>query len=201
MNFDVIKTNLEKRGFTVSLFETAGEASSYLNTVIHGKTVGFGGSITLQDMGLYESLSQNNTCFWHWRDKDGMTVAELRAKGNAAEIYLSSVNGIAESGEIINIDGTCNRVAAMLYGHEKVYLVVGKNKIAENYEAALWRARNVAAPKNAHRLGVNTPCAEKGERCYDCASNGRICRALAVLWEKPTGADIEVVLIDEALGY
>ncbi|MBQ2773303.1 MAG: lactate utilization protein [Clostridia bacterium] len=201
MNFDVIKSNLEKRGFAVSLFDKASEASKYLNTVIDGKTVGFGGSVTLQEMGLYESLSTHNACFWHWRIKDGTTAAELRDQGNAAKIYLSSVNGIAESGEIINIDGTCNRVASTLYGHEKVYLVAGKNKIAENYEAALWRARNVAAPKNAQRLGVSTPCSAKGDRCYDCASDARICRALAVLWEKPSGADIEVVLIDEALGY
>lgn len=201
MNFDVIKSNLKKRGFAVSLFDTASEASKYLNTVIDGKTVGFGGSVTLQEMGLYESLSAHNACFWHWRIKDGTAAAELRDQGNAAKIYLSSVNGIAESGEIINIDGTCNRVASTLYGHEKVYLVAGKNKIAENYEAALWRARNVAAPKNAQRLGVSTPCAAKGDRCYDCASAARICRALTVLWEKPSGADIEVVLIDEALGY
>lgn len=201
MNFDVIKSNLKKRGFAVSLFDTASEASKYLNTVIDGKTVGFGGSVTLQEMELYDSLSAHNTCFWHWRMKEGTTAAEMRDQGNAAKIYLSSVNGIAESGEIINIDGTCNRVASTLYGHEKVYLVVGKNKIAENYEAALWRARNVAAPKNAQRLGVSTPCAAKGDRCYDCASDARICRALTVLWEKPGGADIEIVLINEALGY
>ena len=201
MNFDVIKSNLKKRGFAVSLFDTASEASKYLNTVIDGKPVGFGGSVTLQEMELYDSLSAHNTCFWHWRMKEGTTAAEMRDQGNAAKIYLSSVNGIAESGEIINIDGTCNRVASTLYGHEKVYLVAGKNKIAENYEAALWRARNVAAPKNAQRLGVSTPCAAKGDRCYDCVSDARICRALTVLWEKPSGADIEVVLIDEALGY
>lgn len=201
MNFDVIKSNLEKRGFAVTVFDTASEASSYLNTTIHEKTVGFGGSITLQDMGLYESLSTHNTCFWHWRIKEGMTAGDLRDRGNAAEIYLSSVNGIAESGEIVNIDGTGNRVAAMLYGHEKVYLVVGKNKIAEDYEAALWRARNIAAPKNAKRLGVATPCAAKGDRCYNCSSDARICRALTVLWEKPGGADIEVILVGEELGY
>lgn len=201
MNFDVIKTNLEKRGFTVSLFATASEAASYLNTAIDGKTVGFGGSVTLQEMGLYESLSAHNTCFWHWHTENGMSAAEIRNNAGAAEIYLSSVNGIAESGEIINIDGACNRVSAILYGHEKVYLVVGKNKIAADYEAALARARNTAAPKNAKRLGANTPCAKEGDRCYNCQSPARICRALTVLWEKPMGADMEIVLIDEALGY
>lgn len=201
MNFNEIRSNLESRGFAVSVFETAANASRYLNHAINGKTVGFGGSMTLDKMGLFESLSTHNEVFWHWRVPQGKSAADLRDAGNAAQIYLSSVNGIATSGEIVNIDGTCNRVAAMLYGHEKVYLVAGKNKIAENYEAALWRARNVAAPKNAQRLGVNTPCASKGERCYDCKSEARICRALTVLWEKPSGADIEVVLIGEELGY
>jgi len=80
-------------------------------------------------------------------------------------------------------------------------LVVGKNKLAENYDKALWRARNIAAPKNAQRLGAATPCAAKGDRCYDCKSPGRICKGLVVLWEKPGKSDIEVVLIDQELGF
>lgn len=201
MNFTAIKENLEKRGFAVSCFETAAAAAAYLDGAIDGKTVGFGGSVTLDEMELYEKLAAHNDVFWHWQERDGKSVKELRDAGNAAAIYLSSVNGIAESGEIINIDGTCNRVAATLYGHEKVYLVAGKNKIAKDYDTALWRARNIAAPLNAKRLGAKTPCAAKGDRCYDCKSEGRICRALSVLWEKPNGMAVEVVLIDENLGY
>lgn len=201
MDFSTLSANLEQRGFAVSCFESAVEATAYLNAAVDGKTVGFGGSVTLEQCGLYESLATHNTCFWHWRVPEGVSPKELRDKGNAAAIYFSSVNGLAESGEIINIDGTCNRVAATVYGHEKVYLVVGKNKIAKTYDEALWRARNVAAPKNAQRLGVNTPCAAKGDRCYDCKSDARICRALTVLWEKPMGLDVELVLINENLGY
>ena len=201
MNFDVIKSNLEKRGFAVSLFDTASEASKYLNTVIDGKTVGFGGSVTLDELGIYELLATHNRTYWHWRIPAGEEARTLRDKGNAAEIYLSSVNGIAETGEIINIDGTCNRVAATLYGHEKVYFVVGKNKLAEDYDKALWRARNIAAPKNAFRLKTKTPCAEMGDQCYDCKSPARICRALSVLWCAPTGSQYEVVLVKEDLGY
>ncbi|MBQ9802226.1 MAG: lactate utilization protein [Clostridia bacterium] len=201
MNFTRLTENLKARGFAVSAFETARDATAYLNGAIDGKTVGFGGSVTLDKMGLYEVLATHNTCFWHWRERDGKSAKELRDAGNAAEVYLSSVNGMAESGEIINIDGTCNRVAATMYGHERVYLVLGKNKIAPTYEAALWRARNIAAPKNAQRLGVKTPCAVQGDRCYDCKSEGRICRALTVLWEKPNGMDVEIILINENLGY
>ena len=115
-------------------------------------------------------------------------------------MYVTSVNGLAQSGELINIDGTGNRVAAMLYGHKKVYFVVGSNKIAPDYESALHRARNIAAPLNAKRLSRKTPCVEGG-RCFDCSSPERICRGLAVLWEKMGGSDMEVVLINEELGY
>ncbi len=201
MDFTLIEKNLLARGYRVSIHKTAADATRYLNAAIDGKTVGFGGSVTLDVMGVYEALSAHNDCFWHWRPRDGKTAKELRDAGNAAQIYLSSVNGIAETGEIINIDGTANRVAAILYGHERVYLVAGKNKVTPDYEQALWRARNIASPKNAKRLGVNTPCAVKGDRCFDCKSEGRICRTLSVLWEKPMGADMEIVLIDEELGY
>ena len=200
MDFSRVKENLEKRGFTVSVFDTAAAAADYLDAAIDGKSVGFGGSITLQQMGLAERLEQHNELFWHWKVKEGTTPADALRDARSAEVYVTSVNGLAESGEIINIDGTGNRVAAMLYGHKKVYFVVGSNKIAPDYEGALHRARNIAAPMNAKRLDRKTPCTEGG-RCFDCSSPERICRGLAVLWEKMGGSDMEVVLIDETLGY
>ncbi len=86
-------------------------------------------SITLEQMGLYETLKSHNTVFWHWRIPEGKTSKEIRLEANQANIYISSVNGLDETGEIINIDGDCNRVASIFYGHEIVYLVVGENKI------------------------------------------------------------------------
>ena len=106
-----------------------------------------------------------------------------------------------EEGVLLNIDGTGNRVAATLYGHKKVYFVVGRNKIAPTYDEALWRARNIAAPKNAQRLQRKTPCAVKGDKCYDCRSSTRICRGLVVLWGPMLGMEAEVVLVDQDLGY
>ncbi|MBQ8381630.1 MAG: lactate utilization protein [Clostridia bacterium] len=201
MDLTKLTANLTRLGYKVSCFSTAAEAAAYLDAAIDGKTVGMGGSVTLDQMGIFEKLALHNDVYWHWRIPAGETEREQRIKANTAAIYLSSVNGIAETGEIVNIDGTCNRVAAILYGHEKVYLVTGVNKIAPDYESALHRARNIASPLNAQRLGVRTPCAEKGDRCYDCRSPQRICRSLSVLWEKPIGADIEVVLVEEKLGY
>ena len=189
-----VRKNLEERGFQTSCFATAKEAADYLDAQIDGATVGIGGSMTIQAMGLSERLSKHNEVIWHWEG------GELR-RAMLADVYLTSVNGLAETGEIVNIDGNCNRGAASMFGPKRVYYVVGCNKIAPDFEKALWRARNVAAPKNAQRLGKKTPCAVKADRCYDCKSPERICRGLSVLWRKPTGFEqAEVVLIEEELG-
>ena len=195
MSFESVKKNLESRGFSVKTFATAGEAAAYLDSAIDGASVGFGGSMTLKDMGLYERLESHNEVCWHW-----VNGPEDRMKAMNTQVYVTSANGLAETGEIINIDGSGNRVASTLYGHKKVYFVIGRNKLAPTYEEALWRARNIASPKNAQRLGVKTPCAIQGDRCYDCKSPDRICRGLVVLWGPTLGMPTEVVLIDEDLG-
>ena len=201
MDFSTVEKNLKDRGYAVTSFETASEAVRYLDMQIDHQTVGFGGSVTLEQMGLFDALQSHNTVFWHWRIPQGKTANEIRLAAGEAAIYISSVNGLAETGEIINIDGNCNRIASILYGHDKVYLVVGENKLAKDYDSALYRARNVASPLNAKRLGVKTPCAVKGDQCYDCKSPERICRGLSVLWEKPMTGEFEVIFIHEALGY
>ncbi len=201
MNTAKLAENLQKLGYTVSRFATKEEAAAYLDRTIDGKTVGFGGSVTLEEMGLYQLLQSHNDVRWHWRISEGGSAEERRRAGCAAEIYLTSVNGIAESGEIINIDATGNRVAATLYGPRKVYFVVGSNKIADDFDSALSRARQIASPMNARRLDCATPCAKAGTECFNCRAPRRICRALTVLWAAPFGADYEVVLIDQPLGY
>lgn len=194
-DFSKVKSSLEARGFAVSCFATAEEAMDYLDGKLDGKTIGIGGSMTIRDMGLDQRLEKHNQVIWHWKDGSLQDAAR-------AEVYLASVNGLAETGEIINIDGAGNRVASTIFGHEEVYFIVGRNKLAPDYDGALWRARNIASPKNAQRLGKKTPCAAKGDKCYDCKSPDRICRALTVLWEAPTGVGrSEVVLIDQELGY
>ncbi len=193
-DYEKLRKNLEAEGFSVSFFPTAAAASDYLDAALDGRTIGIGGSMTIREMGLADRLALHNQVIWHWADgvlQDAATT----------QVYLSSLNGVAETGELINIDGTGNRVASGLFGHQKVYFIVGRNKIAPDYDAALWRARNIASPKNAQRLHKNTPCAVKGDKCYDCKSPERICSALVVYWQKPTSMDFEVVLIDEDLGY
>ena len=196
MDFTTVKKNMEERRFTVRVFATGQEAAAYLNKAIDGKTVGFGGSMTLDALGLYDSLGTHNRILWHWKQN----APTVQQDAMSCDIYLTSANALAETGELINIDGIGNRVAATLFGHEKVYFVVGRNKLAPTYDEALWRARNIAAPKNAQRLGKKTPCAVNGDRCYDCRSPERICRGLVTLWGPTTGMETEVLLVDEDLG-
>lgn len=196
-DFEKLQRNLTERGFAVSRFATGREAVDYLSAAIQGKTVGVGGSMTLKELNLEERLEGENTILSHWS-----TPPAPAAAAATADVYLCSCNGVAETGELINIDGCGNRVASTAFGHEDIYFVVGVNKIAPDFETALWRARNIAGPKNAQRLNRATPCAAKGDRCYDCKSPERICRALMVLWEKPTSfRRAEVVLVEEPLGY
>jgi len=130
-------------------------------------------------------------------------INEARAKANAADVYLTSLNGVAETGELINIDGDGNRLAATTFGNKKVYFVIGVNKIAPDFASALHRARNIAAPLNARRLSKKTPCAMGEEiKCHDCQSPDRICKGMTVFARKLGGVtEMEVVIINEELGY
>lgn len=195
-DFKKVQANLEARGYTVRTFATAAEAADYLDGAIDGKTVGFGGSATLDALGIYDRLESHNTVIWHWKQP----ADEARKAAMQTQVYLSSANGLAESGEIVNIDGTGNRVSATLFGHEKVIFVIGRNKLAATYEMAVDRARNVAAPQRARQLGKKTPCAVKLDRCYDCKSPERICRGMVTLWGPMLGMEGEVLLVDEDLG-
>lgn len=199
MDLSRLEQTLTAAGFTVVRCPTGREAREYLVNRFAGKTIGIGGSVTARDLGLYEALGEKNTVYWHWMTPGRETLE----KAAAAQVYLTSVNAAAETGELLNIDGTGNRISAALGAHEVVCYLVGQNKVAPTYDEALWRARNIAAPLNARRLHRKTPCAQ-GEalKCYDCKSPERICNGLSVLWRPLGGAgETVVVLIEEDLGY
>lgn len=195
MNIEKTMKNLEARGFGVKHFSASAEAKAYLISAIEGCSVSFGGSKTLDALGLYEALGEKNTVIWHWKEPGRETL--LRAA--QTDVYLSSANAISEDGEIFNIDGTGNRLSSLVFGHKKVYIVAGTNKLCPDFDSALYRARNVAAVKNCARFGKKTPCQTDG-KCHDCRSPERICNALEVLWAPMGGMETEVVLIDEELG-
>ena len=193
-NIELLRKNLEGRGFGSQYFETGAEAAAYLNGAIDGVSVGIGGTMTVRDIGLYEMLVPHNNVIWHWQG-DNHQDAVL------SDVYITSVNAVAETGELINIDGAGNRVATSIYGHKKVYFVIGINKIEPDFEKAMFRARNVAGPLRAQSMNRKTPCALKADKCYDCKSPERICNTLNVLMGRTSSVDeMEVVIIGETLG-
>lgn len=200
-DFSKIKKNMESMGYKVNVFECKEEAAAYIDSQIDGKTVGFGGSVSLHQLNLFSLLDSHNTVYWHDEKPAHMSVMETRTAATRAEVYISSVNGISEKGEIVNLDNTGNRVAAITYGPEKVFLVIGRNKIAPTLEEAIYRVRNVASPLNAKRLNRKTPCAANGDKCYNCQSPERICRNLSIFLDRPTGVEYDIVFVDEDLGY
>lgn len=175
---------LKKNRYSVSCFQSASEAAQYLEEKISGKTVGFGDSATLKALDLNSRLSKRNEVHNPATASDEASFLHYAAQAMSTQIFLTSVNAAAMTGELINIDGTGNRIAGSLFGHEKVYFVIGKNKIEPTLEKALWRARNIAAPRNAQRLKLKTPCAVKADKWYNCSSPDRICNGLVIHWKK-----------------
>lgn len=194
--------NLTRNGFKVKFFEDAESAkAAILDAIEMDKTVGFGGSITLQDMGIYEALKDRGSQIsWSWVIGEGETRKDLLKQSANADVYLSGTNAITESGSLVNIDGTGNRLSGILFGHEKVIIVVGTNKITRSLDEALIRIKNIASPPNTKRLGKNTPCAEFG-KCMNCDVPDRVCRATLIIDRQPGGVPITIYLINEKLGY
>ncbi len=195
MERELLKKNFENHRFKTSFFNTKEEAAAYLKENISEKKVALGGSMTSQEMGLYDMLSENNEVLWHWKKPGRETLMEARN----AQVYIASANAVSATGELVNIDGTGNRVAQTLFGPEKVYFVVGNNKVCPDLAFAMERAKKIAAPKNAARLQVATPCAKTGV-CVDCNSPARVCHSTVIMERPSNGMEVEVVFIDEELG-
>ena len=195
------KSALERNGYQVTYFETREDAAIYINTSINGKYVGFGDSATLMSMRLFERLSSHNRVVDPQHCESGKDFNQTAKECLNADIFITSVNAISETGELVNIDAEGNRVAGSLFGHEKVYFVAGTNKLVSSLEEAIWRARNIAAPRNAMRLKLKTPCAKKADRCYDCSSPERICNGIMIHYKKMQNIKMEVVLINEDMGF
>jgi L-lactate utilization protein LutB len=166
-----------------------------------GASVGIGGSVTLNQIGLMEALKTRNIqLIWpHTQAKTDEERKELYRKCFSTDVYLTGTNAITEDGKLFNIDMTGNRVGAMFIGPKKVLVLSGVNKIVKDIQAAEERLRGWAAPQNAKRLNKKTPCTETGV-CGDCSSPDRICNIYVTLAKRPTRTDIVIVLIGEPLG-
>ena len=188
--------------FSAEFFSDRGEAIQHIMSLIDpNDSVGTGGSMTLTELGIHEMLIQRgNKLLDH---STAETINESMAicrQQLTADVFMSSANAISMDGKIVNIDGRCNRIAALSFGPKKVIIVAGVNKIAADLPAAIYRARNVAAPMNAKRLNKKTPCAITG-LCSDCKSPDRICRAFQVLHQRPYAIEYHIIIIGENIGY
>jgi len=195
--------NLRAHAFPVEYCPGKQEAAQLvLQYIPADATVGVGGSVTIRELGLIDALTERgHTVYDH--SAEGLSPQEVlatRIKQMTCDCFLCSVNAIAQTGELVSIDGVGNRINAMSFGPKKVIIVAGENKIAEDLPRALERVRNVAAPQNARRLGLALPCAKTGH-CEDCNSPLRICRSILIMERRPHLTDITVVLVREELGY
>lgn len=201
---DVIQKTLnalEVNNYKASYFPTGKEAVSYIASSIHDSVVGIGDSTTLYEIQLYEALKKDNTVFDVLHPEEGERFFQVARKCFQTEYFFSSANALTETGIIVNMDGAGNRVGMSLFGHKKVFWIVGKNKIVPTLEDAIYRVRNVAAPMNTKRKGMKTPCAVTG-KCMDCNSKERICNVLAIHYKKLlVTKEAEVIIIDENLGF
>lgn len=169
---------------------------SFLN---EGDTVAVGGSMTLDDMGVLDMLRDGRYNFLD-RYEEGADVQKIFRDSFSADVYLTSSNAITENGELYNVDGNGNRVAALIFGPKSVIVVAGYNKIVKDIEAAKVRVQEIAAPANATRLGCQTPCTKTGH-CMNCASPQRICATAVITGRQRVQNRIKVILIGEELGY
>lgn len=193
----VIK-NLEKRGITGVYCETAAEANEKIRSMIEAQdVVSWGGSATLDEIGIKEQLT-------HVIDTAKVPPEKAydeRCKTLTADVYLTSTNAVTMEGELVNIDGTGNRVAAMCFGPKKVIVVAGVNKIVADEASALARIKTEACPANCIRLGKTTPCAATG-KCGNCLTQGQtICAYTVTTRFSSIPGRMCVILVNENLGF
>ncbi|MHB8068874.1 MAG: lactate utilization protein [Desulfobaccales bacterium] len=199
-----VMANLNKNGFQASLAETAVDAKEMvLGLIPPGAAVGVGGSVTIRQLHLIETLcGQGHEVHDHWQQ--GLSpeeIREIKLRQIASPVFLTSTNALTRDGKLVNIDNTGNRVAAMIFGPQHVIVVAGINKIVANLEEALRRIKEKVAPVNTRRRQDQTPCAVTG-KCEDCHSPHRLCRVTTILERKTRGVGtFSVIMVKEDLGY
>lgn len=195
--------NLEKNNMEGYYARDEREVLDIVKTLVNkGESVSVGGSMTLFETGIIDYLRNGDFKFLD-RYEPGLTreeIIDIFKKSFLTDTYFVSSNAITENGELYNVDGNGNRVAAMLYGPEKVIVIVGKNKIVKNVDEAIQRNREYAAPANAKRLDKKTPCARVGH-CMDCKSEERICNEYTLIRRQNTKGRIKVIIVGKELGY
>ena len=197
----VIK-NLARRNIEAVYCPTAQEAvEKVLEMIPQGSSITWGGSMSIRDIGIPAALADAGKYEVYDRDKapDRAAATEIYLKAFTCDYYLSSANAITEDGVIVNIDGTGNRVAAITFGPRNVIFIIGMNKLTQDTDSALARARSLAAPVNTARFDIQTPCKLDGV-CHNCLSDDSICNYIHFLRHSPKGKH-KVILVGESIGY
>lgn len=168
-----------------------------LQLIGEGSSVAMGGCQSAHDIGLIEALQEGN---YHYIDRSKLTPREGLLAAYDADVFLSSANAMTSDGILVNIDGNANRVSCIAQGPKKVIFIVGMNKICSDLDEAMKRARNVAAPANAQRFEVKTPCKVTG-KCSDCKSPDTLCCQFLITRYSRHEGRIHVILVNDTLGY
>ena len=197
-----VKDNFRIRNIEVEFFDTLAEAKERLLEVIPMEaTIGIGHSATLGKMEIVAALSERgNTVYDKTKAKTKEEMNMLKKKALLTDWYLSSANAVSAEGQIVNIDHSGNRVAALTYGPDKVIIIVGKNKLADTLDEAISRAKNVASPKNAKRAGFEPPCVQLGH-CIDCKSTERVCHYLSIIQGQHDKDRMKLYIVGEEIGF
>ncbi len=194
---------LEKNRFQAEYVpDRAAALKRALELIAPDAAVGVGGSVTLEEVGLAEALHHRGNKLIE-REGPGITPEIALANRRAmltSDVFITSSNAITLDGQLVNIDGTGNRVAAMIFGPKKVLVIAGINKVVPDVNAAFERIEFLAAPANNKRIGLPNPCTTTGI-CMDCESPKRICNATTILHKRPSQSDITILLVGENLGY
>lgn len=196
-----VAANLRARYFDASYFDTAAEAARAACAMIEeGASVTFGGSMTILDTGLVSALKAGNYQVFDRADAPAASRADFAREHFFSDWFLSSTNALSEEGVLYNMDGTGNRVASLIFGPKNVLILVGINKIVKNHDAAIARVRGTAAPINAQRFDVGTPCKKTG-RCADCRFPDSICCTMTVMRICRPAGRIKVIIFGEEAGF
>lgn len=199
---EILVNHLKSRHFDAWYCATKEEAlAKALELIPEGSTVGWGGTASAQQIGLTDALNRGN---YHTIDRDRLATREEKEQAAKdclfADYFLTGANALSMDGEMVNIDGNGNRVAAIIYGPQNVLVIAGMNKVMDDLDAAVHRARTVAAPINKQRFDSNTPCGVTGV-CADCKSESCICNHIVVTRHcRPVGR-IKFILVGENLGF
>lgn len=168
-----------------------------LELIEENSTISMGGCASAKEIGLVQALEEGN---YQYLDRSKMEAREGLLAAYDSDVFLSSANAMTSDGILVNIDGNSNRVSCIAQGPKKVIFIVGMNKVCDDLDSAMKRARNVAAPANAQRFDVKTPCKETG-KCFDCKSPDTICcQFLITRYSRHTGR-IHVILVNDNLGF